>query len=258
MPRSAARARAFPNAYIEVDELPRRFPWGKALALAGAICTAYFGLTILTLSLFDTDYSPISQVASDYGVGRYSLEMNVGFFVGGVGLIAFALAYRLDLGTERSRAGPILLFVAGLVLLMESYVTTDLEGAPATLHGIIHAFGGLVFFVVAPVGTLLIYRRRGRGRLLSVLGGLVFGFLLLAANIGTGGLAERVILLVVFTSVILASVDLFRNEEPGPDRAGEPGDLGRVAKRGRRGPRPLPEPRRSPEGGGRALPCAPS
>ena len=62
----------------------------RTLARVGALGVSYFGLTILLLSIVDTDYNPISQVASDYGVGRFAIEMNVGFLVGGIGLIALA------------------------------------------------------------------------------------------------------------------------------------------------------------------------
>jgi hypothetical protein len=167
---------------------------------------SYFGLTILLLSLLDADYSPISQAASDYGVGRFAIEMNLGFLLGGVGMIAFALVVGgRGAAAQRSRAGSALFFVAGLVLMMDSYFTTNMEGAPATLHGTIHGFGGFVFFITAPIGVLVVSRKFGRARVLAAAVGLVVGFAMLAANAGLSGLAERVILLVIFSSVIVAA-----------------------------------------------------
>src|SRR5207253_4748651 len=105
-----------------------------------------FGLVILLLSLLDTDYNPITQAASDYGVGRFAIEMNLGFFIAGIGMCAFALANVLQKQRIKSRVGPAFLFIAGVVLVMDSYFTTNAEGGPATLHGTIHGFGGLFFF----------------------------------------------------------------------------------------------------------------
>ncbi len=174
---------------------------------------SYFGLTILLLSLLDTDYSPISQVASDYGVGRFAIAMNLGFLVGGLGLIAFASAILLQRTGQRSRLGSILFFIAGAILVTDSYFTTILEGAPATLHGTIHGFGGFVFFLTAPIGTLLVYRRINRRRFLVALAGVVAAFAFLALSsilsLNAGGLAEHLILLAVFSSVIVASLTRF-------------------------------------------------
>ena len=175
------------------------------LAILGV---SYFGLTILLLSLLDPDYNPISQAASDYGVGRFAIEVNLGFLVGGLGLIAFAWAVGRK-GTPRSsKAGSMLFFIAGLVLIMDSYFTTNIEGGPATMHGTIHGFGGLIFFVSAPIGVLLVSRKFGRERLLMAAAGLIIGFALLAVNAGLSGLAERVILLVIFTSIIVTASGL--------------------------------------------------
>jgi len=182
----------------------------RTLARVAILGVSYFGLTMLVLSLLDTDYSPISQAASDYGVGRFAIAMNTGFLVGGIALVAFAWAIGRRGMPRRSRAGSALFLVAGLVLVMDSYFTTNVEGGPFTLHGTIHGFGGLVFFITAPVGVLLVSRKFGRGRLLMTVIGLIAGFGLLAANAGLSGLAERVILLVIFSSVIVAANDMAR------------------------------------------------
>ncbi|HEV2137921.1 MAG TPA: DUF998 domain-containing protein [Nitrososphaerales archaeon] len=198
---------AFPNAYLETDEPPNRIHWDRITVIVGMLGTVYFGLTILALTLFDSDYNPVSQAASDYGVGRFAVEMNLGFFVGGIGLIAVAWAIGRKETNVRSRGGSALFFVAGLVLIMNSYFTTNIEGGPATIHGTIHGLGGFVFFVTAPIGVILVCRKFGRGRLLTAVLGLVIGFFLLAIG-GLSGLAERAILLVIFATVILASLEL--------------------------------------------------
>ena len=204
--------RAFPNAYLETDEPPRRILREKGLALVSMFGASYFGLTILLLSIFDSDYNPIAQVASDYGVGRYALEMYLGFLIGGISLVAFAIGLGRSHVSRKSRVGTILLFVAGLILLLDSYFTTDLEGAPSTLHGTIHGFGGLVFFVAAPLGILLITRQLGRGRFLACALSLLFGYGLLVASsalsLNAGGLAERMIIESILVPVAYSSLSI--------------------------------------------------
>jgi hypothetical membrane protein len=180
----------------------------RDLALIAVVGVSYFGLTILLLTLFTTDFNPITQAASDYGVGPFAIEMNLGFFVGGIGMIAFASANSLQRNAPKSRAASVLLLIAGLVLIMDSYFTTNVEGGPSTLHGTIHGFGGLFFFITAPIGILLVSRKISRRRFLMTLVSLVVGFAILAAPLNAGGLAERVILLVIFSSVIASSLRL--------------------------------------------------
>lgn len=204
-----SQRRAFPNAYIEVDEPPNRVPRLKLLSLVAIVGVAWFGLTILLLSFIDAEFSPISQAASDYGVGHFALEMNLGFLVGGVGLLAYSLATSMQESGRRSRAASALFFVAGLILIMDSYFTTNVEGNQVTLHGTIHGFGGLIFFIAGPVGTILMARRFGRRWLLTTLMGFAAGFGLLAVNAGLSGLAERIILLVIFLSVILMAKSIW-------------------------------------------------
>ena len=171
-----------------------------------AIGPAYFGLVILVLSIIDTEFNPISQAASDYGIGRFALEMNLGFLLGGIGLIAFAWSIGRKATILKSRAGSILFFIAGLVLIMDSYFTTNVEGGSATLHGLIHGFGGFVFFITAPVGVILVSRKFGHVGLLVAVLGMIIGFFMLAINAGLSGLAERVIILVIFSTVIIGSL----------------------------------------------------
>src|SRR5579872_3300789 len=92
----------------------------RALAFFTIFSVAYFGLVILVLSLFDADYNPITLPASDYGVGRFAPEMNFGFFIAGIGFISFAVANLRQRTQSKSRIATGFLFVAGLVLIMNS------------------------------------------------------------------------------------------------------------------------------------------
>jgi hypothetical protein len=59
-------ALAFPNAYVGTDETPRKPLLRKALCAAAVLGVGYLGTVILLLSIFMAQYSPITQVASDY------------------------------------------------------------------------------------------------------------------------------------------------------------------------------------------------
>jgi hypothetical membrane protein len=145
---------------------------------------------ILLLSLFDTDYNPITLAASDYGVGRFALEMNLGFLLGGMGMIAFAIAYYRQKTRPKSRVGSAFLFFAGLILIMDSYFTTYVGGGPTPFHAVIHGFGGLLFFISAPVGLLLVSRKISRMRLALTLVALLIGFVILGAPDNASGLGS--------------------------------------------------------------------
>lgn len=182
----------------------------RVLILVSVLGVLYFGLVILLLSTLTSDVNPVTEVASLYGIGPYAIEMNTGFFMGGIGMLAFAITiWSPSSGPYRSRVGAVLLFIAGLVLVMDSYFNTDPPAGPTTTHGIIHAFGGLFFFITGNLGLLTVARKFSRMRFLLTLTGVLVGFVLLAdASLDAGGLAERLILLVIFASVIADALSL--------------------------------------------------
>ena len=206
---------AFPNAYVSTDEPPARSTARRALCAISSIGIGYLGLVILVLSLASTEYSPITQAASDYGVGTYSLEMNSGFLLAGIGFLCLAIAAFPPSEGRAGRAGSVALFPAGIALLVDGFYQTDIEGAKGTLHGTIHGFGGLLFFAIASLGLLLLSGQFGRkGRMITDLGFLsAFAFLVLDGLLGldAGGLAERLVILVVFSSAITNSTRVYRS-----------------------------------------------
>jgi len=174
----------------------------------------YLGLVILLLSLFTTGYSPITQVASDYGVGTYAIEMNAGFLVAGVGTISLAAVGLLSMVRRSARAGSALFFPAGVALVLNAFYVTDIEGAVSTVHGTIHGIGGVVFFLTAPVALLLVgYGFGGRRFALTVLA-IALGVSSLVLDsvmaLDVSGLAERMMILVLFSCMILTALSILR------------------------------------------------
>jgi hypothetical membrane protein len=183
----------------------------RVLAVLSILGVGYFELVIVALSLIDTEFSPISEAASLYGVGRYAIEMNLGFFVGGIGMISFALALYHQRTKQRSMVDTALLTIGGLVLIMNSYFNTNVPGQPTTLNGTIHGVGGFLFFTLVPAGILLIARKSGRLQLSITLATLLIGGVLLLAPINASGLAERIIISVIFTTIIFHSLAFLRS-----------------------------------------------
>ena len=205
---------AFPNAYISTDEPPKKSVTGAALGLGAIVGVGYLGVVILALSLFTNEYSPVTQVASDYGLGTFALEMNFGFFVAGIGVLCLATAVVSSGRRPVERVGGALLFPSGLALTLNAFFQTDLEGAARTLHGTIHGLGGIVFFFTAPLGLLLISYGLGRRRFGATLVAFVAAAVVLALNgafsMDAAGLSERIVILVIFTSLIATSLTIFR------------------------------------------------
>lgn len=164
---------------------------------------------MLGLSLLSTEYNPITQFASDYGVGAFAFEMNSGFFVAGVGVISLALATLISLEKRSQKLGATFLIPAGLALIVNALYQTDVEGAAKTFHGLVHGLGGAVFFFTAPVGLLLISYGLSRRRFTFTLFAFVIAVVLLALNtplaLDASGLIERITILVVFSSLILTA-----------------------------------------------------
>ena len=204
--------RAFPNAYLETDEPPRRSRVETLLASGAIAGIGYLGLVILLLSLFTTEYSPITQVASDYGVGAYAGEMNSGFLAAGIGILSLAAVGLLRLERRSARAGFALLVPAGAALVLNAFYSTDIEGAARTVHGTIHGLGGVLFFLTAPVALLLVGYGLGRKRFALTLLAVALGASSLvldsAMALDAAGLAERILILVVFSCMILTALKI--------------------------------------------------
>ena len=208
------KSHAFPNAYVDVDEPPNRTSREKFLALVGMFGAAYFGLTILVLHFEPTGYDPLRQAVSDYGVGRFAVEMQLGFFAGGISLVSLALAFALADEGRVLKLGSLLLLIGGVALFIAGGFPTDIAGAAATLHGTIHSSLSLVVFTSAPIGMLLVSYGNGRRwfwttmSALAAAGGFFAATLILSLD--AGGVAERLFILVLLLWWFAASWRQFR------------------------------------------------
>jgi hypothetical protein len=204
---------AFPNAYVSTDEPPRRSATKRGLCLVATFGVSYLGLVILALTFLSGEYNPVTQFASDYGVGAYAFWMNSGFFLAGIGMLSLCTVLSLSAGGRGERGGGVLLLPAGVSLILNSVFATDIEGAPQTFHGLVHGLAGVVFFLCASVGLLLVSGGLGRRRFLVAVAAFGAAAMVVALNGALGldatGLAERVAILVIFSAAILTSIRTF-------------------------------------------------
>lgn len=211
---SAKPTLAFPNAYLETDEPPRTFPWGKVFALVGVLGIASFVLTIAVLHLEPTGYDPVVRAVSEYAVGAYSYQMQFGFFVGGLGLGSLGVASYVTNTDRRARVGSILLFFSGVALFAVGAFPTDLEGAQATFHGTVHLALSAVVFIASPSAMLMISSAISRKWLWATLAALAAVVLIASAelplSVNYSGVVERIYIGVMVAWWTLASLRILR------------------------------------------------
>lgn len=163
---------------------------------------------------FQSTYDPLRNVVSDYAVGQYSTEMTLGFFAGGAGVVALALAILFSQNGRTLKVGSSLLLVAGFALFTVGAFPTDLEGASTTVHGTVHSALSAVVFTLGPLGMLIVSHGYGRKWLLPTILAFVASsaFAIVVQQLfGFTGLAERGIILVLLVWWTTASIHVLRS-----------------------------------------------
>jgi len=181
--------------------------------MIGMVGVVYLGMTTVILHLQPTGYDPIRQVVSDYAVGQFGTEMALGFFAGGVGVAALAIAISLTSIHRTLKIGSMPLFVAGVALFIVGAFPTDLGGAPTTIHGTIHSLLSLLVFTLGPLGMVVIsYSYNRKWFLATLLGFVVTSVFAVSVQLGFGamGLAERGLIVVLLTWWFAMSLHIFR------------------------------------------------
>lgn len=208
-------SRAFPNAYVDVEEPPNKSFRNKAIGLAALVGTAYFILVVLVLHLEPTGYDPLTNAVSDYAVGPFALQMQSAFFAGGVGLSCLGVASYLVRGSRREAYGSALILIAGLSLFLVGAFPTDIEGTPTTFHGSMHVALSAVVFIASPAGMLLDSSGMGRKWLWATSAAMALAFLsafaVSALALNASGLSERLYIGVLVGWWLLASVRILRS-----------------------------------------------
>lgn len=108
----------------------------------------YFVVALVLLHAIRPDYTVVDHMISDYAVGWQGWIMTTAFLSASLGCLALALGlFRDGPVSWLGRIGAALLIVASIGLVVTALFPTDLETAPSTRSGDIHAISFLVNIV---------------------------------------------------------------------------------------------------------------
>lgn len=196
---------------------------------AGVIGPVLFTGVFLTLErVRSPEFSPVELPVSALEAGPYGWVQQLSFVVFGLLTLVFAAGVHRGLRpSRRGAAGPALLAVSGLALLLAAAIPLEQDAAGEIYDPGGHAVAGTAFFATSAVGLVVLSRRIARDPAWSRLAGwtLAAGVTGLAAFLAMGilvrpdgaplhdwlGLAQRAVLLVVlFPARIALSLRLLR------------------------------------------------
>lgn len=140
----------------------------RSAALAGMVGPVLFAGGLATLTtleygfLLEIGWEPLKDPSgawpSGLSLGPYGWIQDLNFALSGVLLAIFAVGLHRGI-RGGSKAGPALLFIAGLAMALLAFETDPIERAgPRTLHGWIHD-ASFVLFVLALVSALFLLWR---------------------------------------------------------------------------------------------------
>ena len=208
-----------------------RFVTPRRAVLAGMAGPILFASVLASLTALQYDFlvgigweplrNPAGVWPSGLSLGPYGWVQDLDFAVSGLLLAVFAVGLHRGM-TGGSRAGPALLFVAGIAMALLAFETDPMDRAgPRTLHGFIHD-AAFVLFVLALVPALfLLWRRmredprwRGHARYTLVTA------LIASACLVLPGAAYYLFLAAMLAWFEVTAVKLWRTEAPSTrDRA---------------------------------------
>ncbi len=212
----------------------RSFTWA---AWAGIVGPALFTAVFLALEIvLGGEYDRVSEVVSALEAGRYGWVQQLNFVV--FGILTIAYAWGLHRGIRRTRggiAGPALVGVSGVGLLLAAAFPLREDAAGVTYDPGGHTVAGVMFFLTSALSLVALSRRLARDPRWTGLAGytLVAGVLALVGFVAVGvlvmpddaplhayaGLAQRaMILLVIFPCRTILATRLLRvSRIPGRD-----------------------------------------
>jgi hypothetical membrane protein len=144
-------------------------------ALAGMVGPVLFagGLVTLTTLQYDSllgiGWEPLKDPSgawpSGLSLGPYGWIQNLNFALSGALLATFAVGLHRRI-RGGSKAGPALLFVAGLAMALLAFETDPIEGTgPRTLHGWVHDASFVLFVLALTSALFLLWLRMSEDRL---------------------------------------------------------------------------------------------
>jgi hypothetical membrane protein len=142
----------------------RPAPWISWLAWAGVLGPVLFTATFLAQEALRRDeYDPLAEPVSALAAGPNGWIQHVNFVAFGLLTIAFAVGLHRGLRpTKAGIAGPALLFVSGIGLLLAAVFPLREDAAGVTYDPGGHIVAGFMFFITSAVGLVVVSRRVAR------------------------------------------------------------------------------------------------
>jgi hypothetical protein len=229
-PRESVEAGSGRNGEPSTASTERRIrpsrPAGRPVAVLATVSilgTALFVALIVALHFLSPDFDPIERPTSEYAVGPFGYLMTLAFISMSLSTWALVIGLSRDLsGPAQPRLGLGFLGVWGIGLLVAAAFPIDLERAPQTLAGTIHAINGPVAFLSLIIGTNLVSRGfkkdmrwRPIHRFASVLALIMIAEFVaggLTAAMETGaGIAQRILIVTFATWFLVTALRLRAN-----------------------------------------------
>jgi hypothetical membrane protein len=136
----------------------------RILALAGVIAPIMFWIILILAGLLRHGYNPITQYASELGIGPNAWLMNANFIL--YGLLEIAFAYGLHRGItdgDGAKLGPVLVGIAGFAMILVGLFNAPMTGRH-TLPGSIHARAAELLFCSMIAAFFVLPRRLRQDR----------------------------------------------------------------------------------------------
>lgn len=205
-----------------------RRPVIAVLAAAGIVGPVLFTVAFLVQGLFRLDeYSPVAEVVSALEAGPWGWVQQVNFVVFGLLTVAFAVGLHLELRPTRwGVIGPSLLVLSGTALVWAAVFPLREDAAGITYDPGLHIVGGVTYFLSSSFGLIVVSRRLAADPRWRHLAGyaLATGITGVALFVAMGvfvipedaplhawaGLAQRIVLLVLFPCTVVLSLRLLR------------------------------------------------
>ena len=198
------------------------------LAAAGIAGPVLFTVAFIVQGLFRLDeYSPVEEVVSALEAGPWGWVQRVNFVVFGVLTVAFAVGLHRGLRpTRRGVIGPALLVLSGMALEWAAVFPLREDSAGVTYDPGLHIVGGITYFLSSALGLIVVSRRLAADPMWRDLAGyaLATGITGVALFVAMGafvvpedaplhawaGLAQRIVLLVLFPCTVVLALRLRR------------------------------------------------
>jgi len=141
----------------------------RVAAVAGMVGPVLFATILLVLTVVHYDFmlgigwrplrDPAGAWPSGLALGPHGWAQDLNFLISGLLLAVFAAG--LHLGTTGgSRAGPALLFVAGVAMALMGFETDPIQRTgPRTPHGVVHDLAFVVFVLALLPALFFLWQR---------------------------------------------------------------------------------------------------